>query len=454
MEPDQHGERMVEPRVARVAEGWARLVSESARRYKLPGVAVAVAHGNDILWSQGFGYADIDSRRRVRADTVFRIASISKVFTALAIMVLHEEGRLRLDDPVAVHVPELPDKTITIRHLLCHGSGLERETPGDRGWRTGQFLFDDDFLAAIESAGVYFGPLELFKYSNLGYNVLGEVISNIWGRSYEEFVERRVIAALGLGSTTYDHTRLPSARLATGYLRRVDQSSVAPDPRAWDRIWGAAGGLCSTVGDLCVLGSMLAGRGKAPVSEKTIEAMRRPLVMADHSWTQGHGLGPMLIRDGDVVLVGHAGGLFSFAGWLLASPESGVGAALLTNTSDGDPLRELAKTLIREAGALVGAGAEAEPSTEPVPADIAPLLGRYWGDTSLVTLAWRDGKLYMSPELREGLPKPPDHGITRTDDGKLRFDDGPYVGEALYLERDTGGRVIGFEVCTYLFTRV
>jgi CubicO group peptidase (beta-lactamase class C family) len=438
--------------IAHLAGGWSRRITQSVSKYHLPGVAVAVVHGDEIVWSQGFGYADIDSRRPVRADTVFRIASISKVFTALGIMLLHEEVHLGLDDPVVGHVPEFPDNTITIRHLLCHGSGLERETPGDRGWRTGEFLFDDDFLAALKSAGVYFDPLELFKYSNLGYNVLGEVIANVSGRSYEEFVEERVIGALGLSSTTYDHMRLPSQRLATGYVRRVDQTSVARDPRAWDRIWGAAGGLCSTVEDLCVLGSVLAGRTLAPVSERTIEAMRRPLVMADHSWTKGHGLGPMLIRDGDDVLVGHSGGLFSFAGWLLASPESGVGAALLTNTSDGDPLLELAKSLIREAAAAVPA--EPDPSTEPVPADIAPLLGRYWGDTSLVTLLWRKGKLYMSPEPREGLPKAPDHGVTQTDDGELRVDDGPYAGEKLYPERDASGRVIGFEVCTYLFNRV
>jgi CubicO group peptidase (beta-lactamase class C family) len=437
--------------LAHLADGWSRRVTQSVSKYHLPGVAVAVAQGDEIVWSQGFGYADIDSRRPVRADTVFRIASISKVFTALGIMLLHEEARLGLDDPVVGHVPEFPADKITIRHLLCHGSGLERETPGDRGWRTGQFLFDDDFLAALKSAGVYFDPLELFKYSNLGYNVLGELIANVSGRSYEEFVEERVIGALGLSSTTYEHTRLPSQRLATGYLPRVDQTSVAQDPRAWDRIWGAAGGLCSTVEDLCVLGSVLAGRTPAPVSEKTIEAMRRPLVMADHSWTKGHGLGPMLIRDGDDVLVGHSGGLFSFAGWLLASPESGVAAALLTNTSDGDPLLELAKSLIREAAAVVPAAPD--PSTEPVPADIAPLLGRYWGDTSLVTLVWRRGKLYMSPEPREGLPKAPDHGVTQTDDGELRVDDGPYAGEKLYLERDAGGRVTGFEVCTYLFSR-
>jgi CubicO group peptidase (beta-lactamase class C family) len=438
--------------LAHLAEGWSRRITQSVTRYHLPGVAVAVGHGREVVWARGFGYADVDSRLPVQADTVFRIASISKVFTALGIMLLHEEARLGLDDPAVAYVPEFPDNTITIRHLLCHGSGLERETPGDRGWRTGQFLFDDDFLAALKSAGVYFGPLELFKYSNLGYNVLGEVISKVSGRPYSAFVEERVIGALGLSSTTYDHRRLPSQRLATGYLRRVDQTSVAPDPRAWDRIWGAAGGLCSTVEDLCVLGSVLAGRGQAPVSEKTIAAMRRPLVMADDSWTKGHGLGPMLIRDGNDVLVGHSGGLFSFAGWLLASPESGISAALLTNTSDGDPLLELAKSLIREAAVVVRA--EPDPSTEPVPADVAPLLGRYWGDTYLVTLVWRDGKLYMSPEAREGLPKGPDHGITRTDDGELRVDDGPYVGEKLYLERDAGGRVTGFEVCTYLFSRV
>jgi CubicO group peptidase (beta-lactamase class C family) len=438
--------------LASLTDEWSRRVTRYVGTYHLPGVAVAVAHGDDVVWARGFGYADIDTRRPVRPDTVFRIASISKLFAALGIMVLTEEGRVALDDPVIGHVPEFPDDAITIRDLLCHGSGLERETPGDTGWRTGEFLFDDDFLAALKSAGVYFDRLETFKYSNLGYNLLGEVISNVTGGSYSELVEERVIAALGLSSTTYDHTRLQPGRLATGYRRRVDQSSVAPDERAWNRIWDAAGGLCSTVEDLCVLGAALAGLRRAPVSEKTIEAMRRPLVMADRSWTQGHGLGPMLIRDGDDVLVGHAGGLFSFAGWLLASPRSGVCAALLTNTSDGDPLLELAKSLIREAGAHIPA--TPQPSTEPVPADLEPLLGRYWGDAALVTIVWRGGKLYMSPEPREGLPKRPDHGITRTRAGELRVDDGPYAGEQLHLDRDADGRVTAFVVCTYLFTRV
>jgi CubicO group peptidase (beta-lactamase class C family) len=435
-----------------LTEEWSRRVMRVVTTYHLPGVAVAVAHGGDVVWARGFGYADIDSRRPVRPDTVFRIASISKLFAALGIMVLTEEGRVSLDDPVVGHVPEFPDDAITIRDLLCHGSGLERETPGDRGWRTGEFLFGDDFLAALRSAGVYFDRLEVFKYSNLGYNVLGEVISNVTDGSYSEFVEERVIAALGLSSTTYDHTRLPPGRLATGYCRRVDQSSVELDERAWDQIWDAAGGLCSTVEDLCVLGAALAGRRQAPVSEATIEAMRRPVVMADPSWSRGHGLGPMLIRDTDEILVGHAGGLFSFAGWLLASPRSGVCAALLTNTSDGDPLLELAKWLIREAGTHLPA--TPQPSTEPVPDDLAPLLGRYWGDTELVTIVWREGKLYMSPEPREGLPNGPDHGITHSRSGELRFDDGPYAGEHLHLERDTDGRVAAFEVCTYLFTRV
>jgi CubicO group peptidase (beta-lactamase class C family) len=435
-----------------LTEEWSRRVTRDVGKYHLPGVAVAVAHGGDVVWARGFGYADIDSRRPVRPDTVFRIASISKLFAALGIMVLAEEGRVALNDPVIGHVPEFPDDAITIRDLLCHGSGLERETPGDRGWRSGEFLFGDDFRAALKTAGVYFDRLEAFKYSNLGYNVLGEVISNVTNGSYSEFVEEWVISPLGLGSTTYDHSRLPSDRLAMGYRRRVDQSSVATDERAWDRIWDAAGGLCSTVEDLCILGSALAGRGRAPVSEKTIEAMRRPLVMADDSWTQGHGLGPMLIRDGDEVLVGHSGGLFSFAGWLLASPRSGVCAALLTNTSDGDPLLQLAKWLIRDAGAHIPAAPQ--PSTEPVPDDLAPLLGRYWGDTELVTIVWREGKLYMKPESRDGLPKNPDHGITRTPSGALRVDDGPYAGEQLHLERDSDGRVTAFEVCTYLFTRV
>jgi CubicO group peptidase (beta-lactamase class C family) len=396
--------------------------------------------------------------RAARPDSIFRLASITKLFTATAVLMLAEEGRLSVDDPVRRHVPEFPDRAITVRHLLAHGGGLQRETPDDPGWRTGEFLAGDDLLAVLKRAKRPFSPLERWKYSNLGYATLGETVANTSGVPYVRFVTERIIEPLGMRSTAYDPAGLPRARITSGY-RRSPSGEVEPEPTANDPVPDAPGQLFSTAPDLArIVGLLCDDLGDAsPLRSSTIEAMRRPQIMADASWKQGHGLGPMLFRIGDRVLVGHAGGLWGHAGWLLSWPERHVGAVALTNIGDGELLFSMVASLAQEAAAAVrreGLEPRAEPDRTPPPDEMRGLLGRFNGDGFVLRVRWRNGALEANTPRRPGLAPPKPMPLRLLTPDELLFEAGPYVGETAALERDESGRVTGWEVCTYRFDRV
>jgi CubicO group peptidase (beta-lactamase class C family) len=437
---------------------WLGRVRDIAKRYDLPGVGVAVAHRGRAVWSAGVGVADMRTGRLVRADSVFRLASITKLFTATAVLILADEGRLSVDDPVRKHVGEFPDRRITVRHLLAHGGGLQRETPDDPGWRTGEFLAGAELLAAFRKAGRPFSPLERWKYSNLGYTALGEVVERVSGVPYARFVTERVIEPLGMGSTAFDPAGLPASRITKGYRRTID-GDVEPEPSANDPVPDAPGQLFSTAPDLVRMVGLLCGDlgAESPIRPETIEAMRKPQIMVDGAWKQGHGLGPMLFRVGDRVLAGHAGGLWGHAGWLLSWPDRHVGAIALTNIGDGELLFKMVVDLVREAGDVVRAEglepAEA-PDDSPAPEDVRGLLGRYWGDTLDFRVRWRGGRIEVRLPPRKGLPARPSMRARLVGRDQLLFDGGPYVGEIAQLDRDVDGRVTGWEVCTYRFDRV
>src|SRR4051812_10513800 len=180
----------------RTVRAWRSKVEDVAARFGLPGVGVAVAHRGRVIWCNGTGLADLRTRRKARPDSIFRLASITKLFTATAVLALADDGLLAVDDPVRRHVPEFPDRRITLRHLLSHGGGLQRETPDDPGFQTGEFLVGDDFLRSLRGATRPFSPLERWKYSNLGYTTLGEIVTNVSGTPYARFVTERVIEPL------------------------------------------------------------------------------------------------------------------------------------------------------------------------------------------------------------------------------------------------------------------
>ncbi|HEV2005652.1 MAG TPA: serine hydrolase domain-containing protein, partial [Candidatus Limnocylindrales bacterium] len=230
------------------------MAAKNFTRWKVPGVAYGVVRDGELVHSRGLGTTRVGEERPPDADSVFRIASMTKSFTAATVLLLRDEGRLRLDDPVGEHVPELANlrgptadsPAITIRHLLTMTAGF----PTDDPWGDRQQGLDLDRFAELLREGISFAwaPGVRFEYSNLGYGILGRVITNVAGREYREVVRDRFLEPLGMRSTTYVEAEVPEDRLVHGYVWRDDAFLDEPlDPYG---ALASMGGVFTTVRDL------------------------------------------------------------------------------------------------------------------------------------------------------------------------------------------------------------
>src|SRR5207244_365199 len=202
---------MVDP-VIEVAPKLEARAASFVKEARLPGAAVGVVHGDDLVWSAGVGFADVAARRPPKNTTLYRIASITKTFTGTAIMQLRDEGLLHLDDPAVAHLPELRDaaspfgaiETVTIRRMLSHESGLTSEPPGT-DWAIPAYEGRvDRNLARIGEIGTRIPPNTQPKYSNLAYQLLGEIVGRTSGRPYAEYVRAAILEPLGMTATGFE----------------------------------------------------------------------------------------------------------------------------------------------------------------------------------------------------------------------------------------------------------
>jgi CubicO group peptidase (beta-lactamase class C family) len=341
-------------------------VLEQMRQARIPGLAVGLARDGVTRFARGFGYADIESRRMVDADTVFHLASITKTVTATAIAWLHEQGRLDLDEPVAPHLdfplrhPRHRAAAITARQLLMHTSGIsdanyyriDFRTPGrDADLPLQGFL--RDYLVpggkAYSAEGSFsaHAPGAAWDYSNVGFAVLGELAARVSGEDMRELTRRALFAPLGMTSTFWTLADTPAARGATPYLMAdsayMRQLSIgAPD-------WPGSM-LRSSIGDLTRYVAASANGGAAgdarilrPRTMTELLLMRQPAQLP--AWLTGQGLGWMQARLGDRVVANHWGGdpgVFTAA---YLDPDTRSGVAILCNVSTSDASKAAIKNI-------------------------------------------------------------------------------------------------------------
>jgi CubicO group peptidase (beta-lactamase class C family) len=378
------------------------------REHRLPGVAAGVVHGDDLAWSTGLGFADIAARRPPDPRTLYRIASITKTFTGTAVMQLRDEGRLHLDAPVTTYLPELraasgPIEAVTIRRMLSHESGLMGDPPGTN-WSDAVYQGDPmATLARAPEIAVTVPPNTQQKYSNLAYQLLGEVVTRVTGVPYAEYVRDAILSPLQMSSTAFEP---PADRLATGYAARGfsdDLPLAIADPPSQ-----AEGGLCSCVEDLARWLSFqfrrdADGGGAQVLAGRTLREMHRPRYLGNDEWTLAWGIAWYAIRRDDVVWVQHSGGLHGFATDVCFHPEDRVGAIALVN---GSRSAELAMDLGTIARGAVRAAPRPIEVPMPLPEDARALLGLYADPEyhSVLRLEWRDGKLtFLDPEAPDRM---------------------------------------------------
>jgi CubicO group peptidase (beta-lactamase class C family) len=378
------------------------------KEHRLPGVAAGVVVGDELAWFAGIGFADVASRRAPEDTTLYRIASITKTFTGTALLQLRDEGLLHLDDPAVAYLPELKDavspfgpiETVTIRRMLSHESGLAGEPP-DTDWTIPTYEGDANRnLARIAETGPKIPPSIQQKYSNLAYQLLGEIVTRVGGVPYPDYVRTNIWEPLGMSGSAFEP--MPEAlrpRRATGYMPRLfsDELEVSVEPPT---VW-AEGGMWSSVSDLARWISFQLRedggerQGAQVLAGSTLKEMHTPRYLGDEAWTEAFCISWYAKRRGDLIWVQHSGGLHGFITNVCFHPKDRVGAiALLNGIADAAELSMDLATLARDA--VRAAPAVIEPPA-PLPEAYRSLLGLYLDphEDVLARLEWRDGKLTM-----------------------------------------------------------
>lgn len=433
----------------RWVERWLQAQTEFDQ---VPGLSAAVVLGQETVWSRGFGFSDHARRVPAKPDTLYSICSISKLFTAVAVMQQWEAGRLHLDDDIATHIADFglqrsdpAGGPITIEALLTHSAGLPRE--GARAyWTAPDFVFPtrEQWLQDLKAQASYMNAGERYQYSNLGMALLGEVVERRSGQAYAAYVQQHILGPLGLKDTRPFMPRDQGERLAQGFGARKRDGSRDPVPAFDTRGLAAAAGFTSSVLDLSRFAAWQFRLRKAGQPEvlkpATLRGMQRQhFVDADGT---ALGLGFFVAKDGGKSLASHSGWCPGQRAALSLQLDDEIAVAIASNASDTESLSRYSRPILQ----LLQKGRKL-----PVAKDAAALeayAGEYeaqpWTSGTLV-LPWGDDLAAVDVPERD-----PAAALTvLRASGKDRFravlGDGS-LGEEWQFQRDAQGRVVAFEV--------
>jgi CubicO group peptidase (beta-lactamase class C family) len=423
-----------------------RLVRAAQREGRLPSLLAGVFRAEELVWSAAIGLADVEEGRATTIDTQHPVASITKTFTAASVMQLRAEGRLELDDRLDRHLPEVEHGSLTLRRMLAHASGLQREPPGEV-WESLVFPDADELLARLGEAEQVLPGDTAWHYSNLAYALLGLVVTRASGKPFREYVDERLLGPLGLGRTTWG----PESPAARPYFVEPYSDAVLREPELELGGKGGESGLCSTIADLARWGSFMCTPEEAVLPASAVDEMHDVQIMAEPDWTLGWGLGIELWRRGEQIYGGHTGGFPGFVSLLVYSRRDGVGAVLLTNSSRWPKMVETGLTLAEAAVEELASAPDPWTPEEAPPDEVVPLLGRWWSEGAETVFSWRGGRLEARlatapPERAPSVFEPEGEDLFRAVSGSER-------GEVLRIVRGDDGEVAKLYWATYPFTR-
>ena len=343
-------------KLARAFPEIDEMVKAFMARSRVPGAAWGIVIDGELAHLGVAGYRELPSKSPVTRDSVFRIASMTKSFTAMAILKLRDEGKLSLDDPAEKHVPELrglrypttDSPKITVRDLMSHAEGF----PEDNPWGDQQLAATEEEFSRMMRAGIPFSntPGVAYEYSNYGFAILGRIVTNVSGRPYRQYIADAILRPLGMTSTTLEPRSVPADKLAHGY--RWEDEQWKEEPPLPDGAFGAMGGMLTSVSDLSkYVGAFLAawpprdGAETGPVRRSSLREMQqiwrgRPAIVtrsnagagALNAGGYGYGLRVTQSCAFDHI-VAHSGGLPGFGSLMQWLPEYGVGIVAFGNVT-------------------------------------------------------------------------------------------------------------------------
>jgi CubicO group peptidase (beta-lactamase class C family) len=390
------------------------------------GVAVLVARDGKIVFQDGFGLADIGNKTPITPDTKFRIGSVSKQFTAAAILRLAEQGKLSLDDKLSKHFPDFSHRPdVTIRHLLTHTSGLHSYTDKPEFiTRVTKPIEPAKLIEWFRGDSTDFSPGAGFHYNNSAYFLLGELVAKISGKPYGDFLRETFFQPLEMKSSGVYVNSSPPPGAATGYSLTEGKFKPALD---WDMSWaGGAGALYSTVGDLFRWNEALYG-GRV-LNAESLKAAITPVELPKNVDGMKYGYGLMMYEIKRLPAIGHGGGLNGWASDLVRLPAQRTTIVVLANALPGPPeltpaaiSRTLAEKLLADDIKKLPAPTE-DRSIDPK--SFTAYVGRYDYKTAVMTVVVENDALFAQltgqPKNRI-FPKAKDEFFWKGVDAEVTF---------------------------------
>ena len=322
------------PSMAAPDDEFDRYVQTQILRQHIPGVAVGIVRGDRVVKMRGYGFANVELGVPASADTVFEIGSVTKSFTAMAVMLLRERQRLSLDDRLDRFLADIPDawKPVTLQQLLSHTAGVPdyEEVMGYDSYRN--IMTPAQVFALVAAKPLDFSPGTEWRYSNTGYYLLTLVIEKVSGETYARFVTRNILVPAGMKHTRASDPGVVIPRRAAGYEYRDGVRNRDPiQPSAT----GGAGMLVSTVGDMVRWASVIGKRG-------ILKPESYALMLADNRLANGsrsgYGFGWFVSPMRGHRALAHSGGTAGFSCNLFYLPDDDVTVVVLTNSGNANPV--------------------------------------------------------------------------------------------------------------------
>ena len=422
------------------------LFRDFAARNHVPGIAWGILIDGKLVHAGAAGVRDVASKSPVDADTVFRIASMTKSFTAISILKLRDEGKLSLDDPAERYVPPLAalvyptadSPRITIRHLLSHAAGF----PEDNPWGDRQLAVTDEQMTDMIQRGIPFSnaPGIAYEYSNFGFAILGRIVSRVSGMPYRDYVRRNILVPLGMNATTLEAAEVPPSRLAHGY--RWEDGQWKDEPPLSDGAFGSMGGMLTSTNDLArYVGFMMSAwpprddPDTGPLRRSSLREMQTVSRPSPATVTRDQVDAPLRLNTGGYAfglrvwqscgqrhVVAHSGGLPGFGSHMRWLPEHGVAIIAMGNLTYTSWTRVADDAI----DVLDATGALQPRVPKPSPAllaarDIVSGLINSWDGARLESIA-ADNLFLDQPEDRRRVA----FGQIRAAVGACRMDDGSF----------------------------
>lgn len=465
----------IDPDLSSVETRVSELASDLMDQDRIPGLSIGIVRGGSLAAFYSFGTRRLGVDLPPTAQTISRVASITKTFTATAVLQLRDLGQLELDDPLLLHMPDFTVASaihgtlekVTLRRMMTHHSGLRTEHPLT-DWDAPAFPSSEELLGGLAEIEIVIPQDSQSKYSNLAVGLLGHVIEQVSGVPYERYIYEEITGPLGLKNTRFELDSDQVGLKATGYSPPLPGSSGPREaPNAPMRGIAAAGQLHSNVEDLAkwISFQFSSGRENHPsnvLAAPTLAEMHRPVYLAD-DWSNGQAIGWMLLRRGDLVLHGHDGGIHGFASSIAFDIKSQTGVIVLANIWPVPTpyylSADIVELVVEELGPV-------EEQVESVLDDVSqdqatPYVGRYWAEPGVYADVVFDGD---GAGFGLGTPGRGDYSLHAPAEMKIdpvvadrhafRIEGGRGSGELAEFSFGSAGRAESFTIGGFLYRRV